>query len=93
MQWQGEYDTVNDRPTTISLGPSVKVVDCRYRCGSKFVVTTRLERAPAHIECAIRRAVEHNTNMHLKRGEDWNKYLVRLSQWVNMELKQIGTIS
>lgn len=83
---------LNDLPQEASyvLDGSVKIVSCKYDCGGFFIVTTMRQSEPSHLKCAIERAVEHNTNLHNHRGEDWRKYLMRLGTWVNMQLTALN---
>lgn len=79
MQWQGQYDEVNNRPTTITLGASVKAVPCKYGCGSLIIVTTMTRKAPHHFECGLKASRDCMLQMKAKSGPYYDKWLAAMN--------------
>lgn len=78
----------DDGVTQALLGPSVKLVQCKYECGGYFVVTDRKREAPHHFECAVKAALECQRQMRAKSGPYYDKWLTAM--WDNRQRAAMG---
>lgn len=61
-----------------ALTYGVKVMECKYKCGGHFVVTTRTQIPPHHLQCAIQAATDCVIQMRNKSGQYYEKWQARM---------------
>lgn len=67
--------------TQYTLTSGVKVMECKYKCGDMFVVSSRTKLAPHHMRCAIAAAIECQKQLHEHRGPYYDAWLNGMAAW------------
>lgn len=65
---------------------SVQVMDCKYGCGKRYAVTSRMQKPPHCVQCAIQAASDNMVQLARKSGPYYDRWLDAMaksrSRWV-----------